>query len=454
MTNRWTPLHSKIISDFFSLLDKNNIEWLVIRNYEQLPTKNNSNDVDIAIKKKDWKISHTLLCNTVQKYGFEYYELKKYLAIQCYTFFNLDGYGFKIDFFDCNEYRGLITHSFEDLYSTKIISETGVNGSSKLHNAAIILLRPLFGGSHIKKKYIPEITAYFKNHPDSFFQELNRITGKKNASLITDSIENENLEEIVFLRKKLIVSILLKNLRKNPLLTLYRIFSHYYFTAVTRIISIRTIPFVAVLGPDGSGKTTFIENTRESIAFFYSTALTKTNIIHHRPTLLPNLGAVGESSGLMKEDKDFTNPHRAKPAGFISSFVRMTYYWLDYFIGVPLKLRKDVQFDRFTIYDRYIYDFLIDPYRSRINLPYSIRRMFTRLVLQPRIVFILLADAKTIYNRKQELTIEEIERQLLEFKKLAKTHSRFVVIDAAQTPEKMVEQAMKVILNRLTNKLS
>jgi thymidylate kinase len=75
------------------------------------------------------------------------------------------------------------------------------------------------------------------------------------------------------------------------------------------------------------------------------------------------------------------------------------------------------------------------------------------MVIQPRIVFVLLADAETIYKRKQELTIDEINRQLGEFSKLAKTHKRFVVINASKSPEDMVTEAMKVIINNFTEKL-
>jgi thymidylate kinase len=127
---------------------------------------------------------------------------------------------------------------------------------------------------------------------------------------------------------------------------------------------------------------------------------------------------------------------------------------MDYFIGVPLMLRKDVQFDRFTIYDRYIYSFLIDPRRSRINLPYWLRKTYTKLVMQPRIVFVLLCDAEAIYKRKQELTIDEIKRQLSELAKLAKTNKRFVVIDASKSPEEMVKQASNVVIDRFSEKLS
>lgn len=211
--------------------------------------------------------------------------------------------------------------------------------------------------------------------------------------------------------------------------------------------------FIAVLGADGTGKTTFIEGLTEAIGFSSTSEDSNSHIYHHRPGLLPNLGAVGERTGVMKEDRDFTNPHRAQPAGFLSSLIRMTYYWFDYAIGTPLILRKDVKFDRFTIFDRYIYDFLIDPSRSKINLPFRIRKIFTRLVIQPRLVFILITDAEVIYSRKQELTIPEINRQLTAFKKLSRSNKRFVVLDASQNPEEIVSQAINVITHNFAMKV-
>lgn len=177
------------------------------------------------------------------------------------------------------------------------------------------------------------------------------------------------------------------------------------------------------------------------------------NVYHFRPSVLPNLGAVGEKAGIMKQDTDFENPHRNKPANPISSFVRMVYYWLDYIVGGSVCVRKDVQFDKFTIFDRYIYDFIIDPLRSRINLPRFFRVAFAKLVQQPQIVFILNAPAEVIYSRKQELTLDEIKRQLVEFEKLKSLGSNFVIVNANQTPDKMVNDAKKVILDAFCQKI-
>ena len=153
----------------------------------------------------------------------------------------------------------------------------------------------------------------------------------------------------------------------------------------------------------------------------------------------------------MKEDTNFTVPHRSKPANPFSSFLRMAYYWLDYRLFVPLIVRRNAKWDFVTVFDRYIYDFLVDPHRSRINLPYWIRKCFAATVPQPRLVFILYADADTIYARKPELPRDEIERQLREYLRLAGSSSRFVLLDASQTPEQLTDQAVSCILKNFSN---
>jgi hypothetical protein len=211
---------------------------------------------------------------------------------------------------------------------------------------------------------------------------------------------------------------------------------------------------ISVHAPDGTGKTTFIQSLAELLAFYFvNDAKGLVKIYHHRPCMLPNLGAAGEKVKVMKQDTDFTRPHRAKPAGLFSSLIRMTYYWLDYVLGMPLILRRNAQFNNITVFDRYIYDFLVDPFRTRIKLPYSIRRLFTRLVKQPKVVYVLDTDAETIYRRKQELTREEIARQLVEFRRLSCLGKRVHFFDASQTPETIAKDAVAVFMDNFAQKL-
>ena len=120
---------------------------------------------------------------------------------------------------------------------------------------------------------------------------------------------------------------------------------------------------------------------------------------------------------------------------------------------MPIIMRKSAQFDHITIFDRYIYDFLVDPRRARINLPYWVRKMFAKMVKQPKIVFVLETDAETILSRKQELTKDEIERQLSEFRKLENLGINVHYLDASKKPDEMAMDAVKIVLDTFSNKL-
>ena len=177
------------------------------------------------------------------------------------------------------------------------------------------------------------------------------------------------------------------------------------------------------------------------------------HVYHFRPSILPNIGQVGEKIGIKEQDKDFENPHRGKPVGFLSSLLRITYYWLDYVVGWQMCARNDVHYDKYTIFDRYCFDFIVDQRRTRLNLPMWIRKLYVALIPKPQIIFFLDADADTIYSRKQELSYDEINRQLNEYRKLVKTDKRFITLNALKTPEELSLEVRNIILNRFTKRI-
>lgn len=384
-----------------------------------------------------------------------YYDLKRYQYILCYTFFDTHGNGFKLDLFDCNEYRGLVTNSFDDLYDSSILTQQSVRGSSELHNVVIIFIRSLLSVGIVKERYIPEILNYCSCNKLSVIDELSKLFNPSIAEAIVGKLCDNDVRSITNEKSRLRRILLLNNIKSRGLKTLTSYLNHYICTFKTRCAMRKSKCFISVMGADGAGKTTFLDALTLGLATIYSVheIEDKCKVYHHRPTMFPNLGHVAQKAKIMEADTDFSRPHRAKPVGFLSSLVRMVYYWMDYLIGGVIILRKNAKNDRFTIFDRYIYDFLVDPYRSRINLPYWLRTTFTRLVPQPRIVFILTTDAEIIHRRKQELSIEEIERQNCELTKLAATSSRFVMLDASKSPNELAREALNVIIDRFTTKI-
>jgi thymidylate kinase len=126
---------------------------------------------------------------------------------------------------------------------------------------------------------------------------------------------------------------------------------------------------------------------------------------------------------------------------------------MDYVFGWLIYARKDVQYDRFTIFDRYSYDLIADPERTRLSLPLWIRKTFVRFMPHPKISFFLKASPEIVYKRKPELQLEEIKRQVSEYTKIASWDKRVFVINANASVDKIVNEAKKVIINKYWERL-
>jgi thymidylate kinase len=446
---KWNNFHSIIFSQLISRLTQSKIRYFILRNFEGLPDKNNSKDIDIIIESGSYKKTSKILFTILKENNVSNLKVVQYERVHCCFGIDVDkNFSIHIDLIEGYFSKGFEVFSFEELYG-QTVRFKNFRVLTETYDVIMLLYYKVISTKLLNKKYQDKINFTYKTHSNQINGVLQSTLSKKMSGLMIKALSNQDFDIIIENAIKLSKVSKQRILLKKPFRTTYGI-AKFLFEKIYRIVYCprKYQNFISVQGADGTGKSTFIDGLVKAIAFYNVSEDSKSHVYHHRPTVLPNLSSVGEKAGLMKGDKDFTNPHRAKPAGFVSSFIRMTYYWMDYVIGVPLNLRKDVQFDRFTIYD-----FLIDPHRSKINLPYWLRKIFTLTVIQPRLVFVLLTDAQTIYKRKQELTIDEINRQLGEFSKLAKSHKRFIVIDASKLPEEMVEDAIKVIINNFTEKL-
>jgi thymidylate kinase len=93
-------------------------------------------------------------------------------------------------------------------------------------------------------------------------------------------------------------------------------------------------------------------------------------------------------------------------------------FFLDYYVGYLLLIRRLLAKSNLVIFDRYFHDVLVDPQRYRYGAPKWFAEILSRLVPQPDLVIVLDADAELILGRKSELPREEIERQRLAYREL------------------------------------
>jgi len=453
----WDSRHSIILTSFISNLDQAQIRYFIIRNYEGLPDCNPSKDVDMVIDPSRIKHAEKILKQTYKNNKLTYFYKVRFGEVYCCYGFNLEAnISIQIDLIASYVSKGFEIFSFEQLYAnTILINQTRV--SNKLYEGLMILIYKLFNYKkpQLKQRYKDIIKETYNNYPEFKFI-LSNLIGHKMADKIIMTIEIGDFDKLLSYSDQFSCLLRIYCMKKHPAKTLKKrcqFLSHKFNRLIFRYN--KFVKSFVVVGPDGTGKTTYLNVLIAKIEqlFIGNEKDIRSSIYHFRPEFLPNLGVIAERVKIIKQDRNFTNPHRARQANTISSLIRITYYWLDYLIGWNLYIRRDVKYDRFSVFDRYCYDFIVDPKRTRLNLPLWIRNLFIKCIPQPDIIFFLDASAETIYKRKQELSISEIYRQLSIYRNLAIKNSIFVTINSELTTEEMAEYALLIILKRFTTEL-
>ncbi|MDA9027172.1 hypothetical protein N9I12_00060 [Gammaproteobacteria bacterium] len=415
-----------------------------------------SKDVDIVINSRNIKKAEEILKSVYKFHGISHYHKVQYGHVYCCHGMSIQNkMGIHIDLIGSYVSKGSELFSFEELYlHTDLFN--GFRVLNKYFEGVMIFIYKQFNYRPILKSEYREAIYYtHKSYPE-FKILISKLAGSKLTNKIFKEIDQKNFDQMLTFSEQLTRSLRKYAFKNKPLKTLKYTLA-FYFEKVDRIVfRYKTFCKVfSVMAPDGAGKTTFIDALIDEINFYFVNDKDdhRCNIYHFRPNLLPNLGVLGEKTGIKQQDKDFTNPHRAKPASKFSSLIRISYYWLDYIIGHNYFVRKDVQFDKFSVFDRYSYDLLVDPVRTRLNLPLWVRKLYVNCTIHPKIVFYLSADPEVIYGRKQELTLDEIKRQNTEYEKVVNSHKRFVTLDSNRSVYESVDDAIKVILDNFTERL-
>jgi len=186
--------------------------------------------------------------------------------------------------------------------------------------------------------------------------------------------------------------------------------------------------WIAMLGPDGCGKTSVIE---QLLLRHHKNTFSGVDVIHLRPHL----------SLKCKHDKDnavVEDPHGKKARNKVSSFLKILYFFFDYTAGYFIKVRPLLKRNKLVIFDRYYMDMLVDPRRYRYGGPMWFARFVGEFIPKPNLIILLNAPADIIQSRKQEVSFEETTRQTKAYLKLVQGMKHGVVINSDQSINKVV----------------
>ncbi len=424
-----TTEHIKVIIGFLN----ENADYAVLRNFEGLPDRNDSRDIDIIITRKSYKKVKKALVELIDGNGWKivtYLNSDRLISFVCAKTTEESTDIIQWDFFFDTSVWGVQLMSAEEFLKHKQF-----NGFLYYVGVECQFLDKILYNSAVGSKYPEKYKATREAAEDSEFvkSQLKQIFGYSTV----EECEKKRGKGLFF-------RALWSNIKRRPFALLANILLFLY-TFTGNYIRSHTGFSIGFTGPDGSGKTTVIDTLLSRIAPVFRTAH---KYYHFRPTLFGNLGEVAHSAGVKKEvDRNYSDPHRGKKTGKASSFLRLCYYSIDYIIGYFVKVKSVTRITRLVIFDRYYTDIICDSRRSRIYLSPKFLYWWGKLFIPTLDYNILLtASSETILARKQELDEEGIKSINTKIDYLAGKRSYTKVLNET-TPEEAVYKILNHVFN-------
>jgi len=436
--------------DLFEYYEENNINYCLLRNYETLPDYMNSSDIDILISRKDRRINKEIISDISNKHNFIiYYLYNDERFEQFYLYQRLDNIFLKIDYFFENE-----------LYGVRLIEGDNILKTKKPYKMFYIAddiyrfldkwLYSYLLNACLPDKYHQEFRKIVLFETEAINNLLSGIFGKEEGKKLLNAIADNGFNGLPHVNRIKRFMTLLKCAIKGPLFHLWHVPTFFYYRI--KYFFFLKGEFISFNGPDGSGKTTILELALKDLTKAFRTG--DNNLFHFRPSLFPRIAEIGRKARVISSvDENYQNPHRAKASNYFGSIFRLVYYSLDYILGYFIRIRPKLVHRELVIFDRYFYDMIADPGRSRISLPFRLLKLCSYFIPSPKSSFFIYAKPKNILERKQELTKEKVSVLNERYIKVTRCNKNFVTINNNEDPEKAVKEIVETIIQRRVNRI-
>ena len=199
---------------------------------------------------------------------------------------------------------------------------------------------------------------------------------------------------------------------------------------------------IALLGPDGCGKSTLGAMLQKELA----PAFRGIRCFHLRPYFF-SFKKIGTTAPVY-------DPHAQKPRSAIASALKLIYFLLDYVLGFifvlyPLKARSHL-----ILFDRYYHDLMIDPKRYRYSAPMWLAVLIGYLIPKPDLFLVLDAPARIIQSRKQEVPFSETERQRNAYSNFTHWGSQHIVLNTDRSIEETASEINDAVLKFMNKRIN
>lgn len=429
----------KFIKSFFYELNKNKIRYCILRK-ASLILSGEAHDIDMVIDFSRMEEIKSILENLSQNTGWNLFfkstkDNGNLITIHYYIESNKTIEIVHFDFFKNFSWISIPLIKNEDLLS-KCICENGIYSCSKENEAITKLFSRYLYHGYIKEEYKEDIVDIFLKYEKNIKNIMSQFLEYDYSEKVYELVVNKRWDELTRLNKDIKRSIKEKYLSSSYKKIIYN-FKNISFK-LKRYINYNGV-MIAFIGTDGSGKSTIIENLPKVLGKTFNESQIK--YYHWRPKYLKS------PKGDKNLNVNVTEPHSKKPYGKILSFLKFMYFNLDYIIGYWLSVKIHLGKNELVIFDRYYYDYLVDKYRYRLSLNDKLIKGTMKLIPKPHITFLLIGSPRILYERKKEISLDEVEKQVNNVMELENIVSKSKIINVDNNINEVVFEVTKNIVS-------
>jgi thymidylate kinase len=426
-----TRNHQDFLSTLFSALDSTQARYCVLHSWERLPQELSS-DLDIAVHPQDARKLASVF-RLLQGKGYAPAQAINYfVGAYCFRFFWFEGLtinSLAVDVIFKRQRSAFIAPSVELLVSDR--RRHGMFWIPACESEFTFLLARKTWKGVAPDQQAQRLKTLVKElgRPASERLAKELFLGRLNVRVV-EACANGCLNPLLAQIKRQAWK---TTLMRSPL----RLMVGLLFDVMRRFRrwSQPTGLLVAVMGPDGAGKSTLVSHLVQALGPSFQ----HYRLFHWRPMLLWR----------RKTKCDTTRPHSLPPHGRWWSIARLFAHLLDYWLGYWLVIRPLLARNGFVIFDRYFDDVLIDPKRYRYGGPLWLARIMRSVIPKPDLVLVLDASEEILLSRKQEVVPEEIQRQRRLYAKCMNGASGTRFIGASRSMPYVIAEAATAIIQYL-----